>query len=255
MKLKNMLLVVGATILAGVLPVIAQDEKPPTIARGYALKVKPGHTAEFEAAVNKQLEWYKQNNETWEWHAWQWETGENTGQFVFRSPGHYWKDFDDRSERTARASAHFKEVVGPHLESLQSNLARVLPDVSNWPDDLGPPAMVSVYEFNVHYGMGEDFVAVIGKIDGAIKESNWGVNYAWVVRVSGGEVPTFFLVIPHKNWAAIEGPDKTFRAMLEETLGRGETESVMARLRKCVRKESSALARFRPELSYFPPEE
>ena len=113
MKFKNMFLVVGATTLAGILPAIAADEKPPTISRGYTLKVMPGHMAEFEAGLKKQIEWYKQNNETWHWHAWEWETGENTGQFVFRSPGHYWKDIDDRSERTARASAHFEEAVRP----------------------------------------------------------------------------------------------------------------------------------------------
>ncbi len=33
MKFKNMLLVAGATALAGILPISAEDEKPPTIAR------------------------------------------------------------------------------------------------------------------------------------------------------------------------------------------------------------------------------
>ena len=252
MKFKYTFLVVGAPILASIIPAIAADEKPPTISRGYTLEVKPGQMAEFEAGMKKQIEWYKQNNETWQWHAWELETGAKTGQFVFRSPGHYWKDIDDRSERTARASSHFEEAVLPHLESIQGNLGRTLPDVSDWPDELGIPAMVSVHEFNLNYGRSEWFLQVIEKIHGAIQESNWGLHYVWITRVSGGEVPTFFLVIPHKNWADMEGPEKPFRTMLEETLGKKEAVAVMAGLRECVRKESAALARYRPELSYIP---
>ena len=255
MKFKNMLLMLCVSTLTGILPAIAAEEQPPTIAIGYLLKIKPGHVPEFEAGLKKQIEWYKQNNETWHWHAWESVTGENTGQFFFRSPGHHWKDFDDRSERTARARAHFEETVRPHLESMQGSLGQVLTDVSNWPDDLGMVPMVSVKEFNIHYGMSEEFVNLIGKINGAIKKSNWGAHYAWMARVSGGEVPAFALVIPHENWADMAGPEKPFRTMLEEALGRAETESVMAGLRKCVRKETVELARFRPELSYIPPGE
>ena len=47
-----------------VIPVIAQED-PPTISRGYSLKVKLGNEVNFEAAMKKQLAWYKQNNETW----------------------------------------------------------------------------------------------------------------------------------------------------------------------------------------------
>ncbi len=103
--------------------------------------------------------------------------------------------------------------------------------------------------------MNEEFVKVIGQINAAIKKSNWGVHYAWIERLSGGEVPTFILVVPHKNWADMEAPEKPFRTMLEENLGSDETELVMQALRKCVRKKSAALARYRPELSYFPPGE
>ena len=103
-------------VLVGGLHAAAADEKEPTIARGYTLKVKAGHEAEFEAGMKKQIKWYKDNKETWQWHTWQLETGENTGQYVFRSPGHFWKDLDDRSERTARAKAHFEEAVRLRLD-------------------------------------------------------------------------------------------------------------------------------------------
>ncbi len=247
-----MMLVAVQAVLIGGLHAAAADEKEPTIARGYTLKLKAGHEAEFETGMKKQIKWYKDNNETWQWHTWQWETGENTGQYVFRSPGHYWKDLDDRSERTARARAHFDEAVRPHLESMLGRIQKVLPAVSRWPEDADIPPMVSVLKFNVHYGMGEEFVHVIGKINEAIGKTDWDVQYAWVAGVSGTEVPTFWLVVARTSWTDMAGPDKPFWTMLEDVLGRAESSALKERLVNCVREEHSALARFRPELSYIP---
>ena len=109
-------LVIAAVFVVG-LPAFAEEEAPPTIARSYLIKAHSGHEAKFEAAMKKQIAWYKENDETWQWHTWRWETGENSGSYVFRSPGHHWKDLDERAERTTRAAAHFQEVLGPHIES------------------------------------------------------------------------------------------------------------------------------------------
>ena len=70
-------------------PALAQERDPEAvISRGISLEVKLDRTAEFESAMKQQIEWYRQNDETWHWHCWQWETGPKTGDFVFRSPGH-----------------------------------------------------------------------------------------------------------------------------------------------------------------------
>ena len=243
------LAVLATTVLA--VPAQAQEE-PGTLARNYYIKVKAGHTADFEEAMKKQIQWYGQNDESWAWHAWQWETGDQAGQFMLRSPGHHWKDLDDRAERTARATAHFQEVVGPHLESLGASIGQILPDVSHWPDDYGDVSMVSVYDFRVHYGMDEDFRETIGQIHEAIGEAKWPVTYAWGVTVSGGEVPNYWLVIPHKSWADMQGPEKPFWEMMEETVGRKDAGAIRASLRDCIKEERRSLARFRPDLSYIP---
>ena len=243
----------AAVAMCLVVPAIAQED-PPTIYRSYSLKVKPGDEADFQAAMKKQLEWYAENNETWEWHMWQWDTGDRFGEYLFRSPGHRWEDMDERSERGARASAHYREVVSPHVESLGSSIGSVLLDVSRWPDDLGRVPLVSVYTFQLNYGMDEAFNNTIAKIHEAIGESEWPLSYAWATTVSGGEAGTYALVIPRRSWADMKGPEKPFWAMMEETIGRRKADAIRADLQKCVREQSSALARFLPDLSYFPEE-
>ncbi len=237
-----------------VIPVIAQED-PPTLARGYSLKVKLGGEAKFEAAMKKQVEWYKQNNETWAWHMWQWETGDQVGEYLFRSPGHRWEDMDERDERGARAGAHFREVVAPHVESLGSTIGNVLPKVSHWPADLETIPFVSVDTFYLNYGMEEDFEHMMANIHKAVGDSGWPVKYALGVTVSGGEAGTYWVVIPHQNWADMKGPEKPFWTMIEETIGRQEADVMRAGFRDCVREQHTALARFRPDLSYIPSEE
>ncbi len=251
--LRTPALLVAATVgfCVSLQEVFAEEEQP-TIARGYLLEVLPGHEMQFEAGLKQQIEWYKQNKETWHWHTWEMETGENTGQFVFRSPNHLWKDLDERSSRAELAGAHFKKAVRPHLASMHGTISKYLPKVSSWPEDLGRVPMVSVYKFHLNYGMGEEFVEVIGKIHNAIQSSDWGLNYAWVAAVSGSEVPSFSLVIPHSSWTDMAGPEKPFWTMMEEAVGKAGSKDIKAGLVKCVRSETSALARFRPELSYVP---
>jgi hypothetical protein len=249
-KLRILSLLVVA--LFALLPAVAQEDSPPTLARGYQMKVKMGHEAAFEAAVKKQIEWYEKNDESWTWHMWQWETGDKTGQYFFRSPGHAWKDMDERAERSARARSHFMGNAAEHLESMSASISSVLPHLSLWPESAGIPLMVSVHEFSLHSGKAKQFLHVLGKFHEAIQEAAWPVHYAWLSSVSGGEVPSFALVIPRANWADMADPDQRFEEMLEATLGRADADAVLADFFECIRSQRISLARLRPELSYTP---
>ncbi|MFQ5669967.1 MAG: hypothetical protein ACE5HD_05540 [Acidobacteriota bacterium] len=235
-------------------PAIAQVDSP-TIAREYSLEAKPGQTEQFEAALKKQMEWYQENGEGWRWQTWQWDTGEKLGQYVIRSPGHRWEDLDQRRGQKVRASAHFREVVRPYVESMTSSIGTVLAGASHWPADLGQVPMVSVYTFQLNYGMDEAFNHQLARIRKAVEASDWPVHYLWGTTVSGGEAGTYWLVIPHRTWADLRGPEKEFWTMMEETIGRQEADAMRGTFRKCVREQHTALARFRPELSYAPSDE
>lgn len=254
MNVKRTVPLIALLVALAAVPALAGSDERPAISRSFDLFVEPEDQAAFEAGMKKQVEWYEKNDETWHWHTWQWETGEKSGHYVFRSPGHHLKDLDARSERGAQARAHFLEHAGAHLESMQGSIEKSMLDLSNWPADLDMIPLVQAIEFKVHYGMSEAFVHAIKKIHGAIVESGWPLHYGWMTTISGGEVPTFWLVIPYMNYAEMEGPDKPFWTMMEETIGRAESDALKAELTRCVRSQHSGLARFRPELSYIPAE-
>lgn len=248
-RIGNFLVVLSLLLLA--LPVLAQDE-PGTLARGFFLTIKPGMTQQFEAAYKQHIAWHRQQNDTWTWHTWQYETGERLGQYLVRTPGHHWEDFDAHAEFSAADTADFVAGAGQYVESVSSTFSRVLPKVSRWPEGDARPAFVEVLTFRLRYGAGREFNYAIKKINEAINKSDWPVHYAWLTTVSGGELGTYTLVLPHKNWAGFKDPEKSFPAMLEEVYGRVGAGKVLKAFTKSVLSESSQIARFRPDLSYTP---
>ena len=243
------LVVLSLLLLA--LPVLAQDE-PGTLARGFFLTIKPGMTQQFEEAYKQHIAWHRQQNDTWAWHTWQYETGERLGQYLVRTPGHHWEDFDAQAEFGEADSADFFAGAGQYVSSASSTFSRLLPKVSRWPEGDAIPAFVEVLTFRLRYGSAREFNYAIKKINEAINKSDWPIHYAWLTTVSGGELGTYILVIPHKNWADFKEPEKSFPAMLEEVYGRVEAGKVLKALTKSVLSESSQILRFRPDLSYIP---
>ncbi len=239
------------SLLLLALPVLAQDE-PGTLARGFSLTIKPGMAQQFEEAYKQHIAWHRQQNDTWEWHTWQYETGERLGQYLVRTPGHHWEDFDAHAEFSAADTADFVAGAGQYVASVSSTFSRVLPKVSRWLEGDARPAFVEVLTFRLRYGASGEFNYLIKKINEAINKSDWPVHYAWLTTVSGGKLGTYTLVLPRKNWADFKEPEKPFPAMLEGVYGRVETDKLLKAFSKSVLSESSQIARFRPDLSYIP---
>ena len=250
MRRTGVFLVVLSLLLLA-LPALAQDE-PGNLTRAFFVKPKPGMEQQFEAAYKQHIAWHRQQNDTWAWYTWQYETGDRLGQYAVWTPAHHWEDFDAHAEFSAADTADFFAGAGQYVESVSSTFSRVLPKVSRWPEGGGMPAFYEELTFRLRYGGDREFNYAIKKINEAINKSDWPVHYGWYTTVSGGKLGTYTLVLPHKNWADFKDPEKPFAAMLEEVYGRVGAEKLLKVLTKAVRSESSQILRFRPDLSYIP---
>ncbi len=243
------LVVLSLLLLA--LPVLAQDE-PGTLARGFFLTIKPGMTQQFEAAYKQHIAWHRQQNDTWEWITFQYETGDRLGQYDVWTTWHHWEDFDAHAEFSAADSAHFFAGAGQYVASVSSTFTRFLLEVSRPPEGGGTPAFLEMLTFRLRSGSAREFNYWIKKINEAINKSDWPVHYVWLTTISGGEFGTYTLAIAHENWADFKEPEKSFEAMLEEVYGRVEAEKLGKVFAKAVRSGSRQILRFRPDLSYIP---
>jgi hypothetical protein len=230
---------------------VAQEESPGLVSKIHLVIVEPGDTLEFEAAFREHLQLHKANNDPWSWHTWQIVNGEHFGQFLIRSHGHNWKDFDEHAEARRLDLADFMTHVAPHIEKISSTLEVLEPSISNWSDEDSRPELVEMTRFWLHYGASDDFLEVVQKIHRAVRSKDPSADYAWSTTVNGSEGPTMTLAVPLSGWADYADNDEaSVWEILEEVYGVDEGKALRDKLGRSIRSQKSSVIQFRADLSY-----
>lgn len=246
------LFLAGVSVLLLALPALAQEPEG-AVGRVYYLKAKAGMEQQFEAAVKKHIDWHRRQNDPWTFYWWQAETGEQFGQYVVGTFEHRWEDFDGRAALDAADDADYAANVAQFVESVRGIIVAGLPQVSlPLAGGEGPTPLSSVITFHLNMGGEAEFPYVIRKFHQAIQKTNWPRNYLWYALANGGEHPTYYLVLPHANWAGFKPPAKPFPVMLEEAYGREEAAALLKQLSKLIHCQRSQVLRYRADLSYRP---
>lgn len=231
-------------------PLCAQ-ESPGEIAQFILVKAKPDRVQEFEEGTKAHMDWHRQENDTWTWSIWQYETGEQMGQYLAVSTGHRWEAFDARAEFIAQDGADAAERMGPYMESMTTWYSRIHTERSNWPADASPK-MVSVLHYRLKAGKAGQFIHAIDRINNALQEAGWPRHYLWEQVLVGSGVPAFNYVRPLQNWADLNPAERSARAAVEEVLGRRETDAIWESFLDSIESLRSEILRYRPDLSYVP---
>ncbi len=243
------------SVLFLTLPLQAQGQ-PGEIAQFFLIKPKPGMLQQFEEATKQHVEWHRQQDDTWTWRLWQYETGDLYGQYVYITPGHRWEDFDTKAEFRKRDTADAIARIGPYTDSVTSWFSRLHGDISHLPEGgiLDPKAfpLVMIIDYQVHESKIPDFLHTVGKIHEALQKAHWPVYYLWTQVVAGREGSIFTLVLPQRNWADLTPPEKQVPMVLEEVLGRQEGESLIEAFDDSVASSQRDILSHKPDLSYEP---
>jgi len=246
---RTALLLVALAAFAPTTSVSAQEEAG-EIARAFVVKAKPGMGQKFEEAYKKHVAWHEQQNDDWTWDTWQFQTGERFGQYMIRTEGHHWQDFDATADFQVADGKHFMDTAGPYVASTTSFFSRIDQEASRMPAD--PPSIVQVTSYLLHPGKGAQFTHVVKKLNEANAKTNRPVFSALVQTLSGVEQPSYAIVSLHKNWAGFEPPDQATMAMLVEIYGQQEAEALRKTFYDSVRSYSTNVLVYQPELSYRP---
>ena len=251
MPLRRLLIVViGLVIAAGGLT--AAEDEPGLVSKSHLIIVKPDRSLEFEAAYRQHLEWHTNNNDPWPWHTWQIVNGDNLGQYIIRTHGHRWEDFDAAPELRKADSTDFMAKVAPFIHKMSSVLGEFDPTISNWPVDAGRPALVEISEYELSYQGYGSFRHAIGKVRDALLKTRPDIHFAWSTVVNGSSGPTMILSIPHANWADFKPEEVPFWVHVEEVLGEHETRALQESIGESIRDERNYVVKLREDLSYEP---
>lgn len=246
-KLVLVLIVLSTAALSA----IAQEENPGLVSKIHLVIVEPGDALQFENAFREHLKLHSENNDSWSWHTWQIVNGEHFGQYLIRSHGHTWQEFDEHAQTRQLDLADFMANVGPHIERISSALEVFEPTLSNWSAEESSPQLVEMTRFWLHYDGHREFLQVLAKIHRAMLAKDPDTDFAWSTTINGSEGPTMTLAVPHSGWADLASTgNRSVWQIIEEEYGQQEAESLRATVGRTIRTQKSSIIQLRSDLSY-----
>jgi hypothetical protein len=251
--MRNLPIVLALAVLTGAaLPAAADQPQPGPLAKSILLIVKPDRFPQFEEALRQHLGFHRTNNDPWAWHTWQIVNGENLGQYVLRTHGHQWRDFDANADLRRSDWADFLANVAPHLQSMSSTISTLEPGLSRWPAELARPELVSVTRFELTYQGFREFRAAVEKVHAAVSASDHDRHYAWTRTVNGADGPEMTLLVPLAGWADLEPRQPPLSTVIEQLYGAEAAAALEQTIGSTVRSISSSVVAYREDLSYQP---
>jgi hypothetical protein len=234
-----------ATLVAGLfaLPALAQAQS--NKAQVYHVEAKPG----FEEAVERHAEWRAEQGDPWEWDVYEVVQGKHYGDYVIRSGGHDWSDWDSYNEGFGqRGGERFEANVGEYVENMKAYVEAVDTTLVRWPDEMDA-RLVSVETYYLEPGHAQDWWEVAEAFHEAItQEDAAGYRYA-LSRPAAGSSGWARVVTPHANWADFAPPERQGDELMSAVHGEEETEEMFERFGNSFHSSSSMVLRHRPDLS------
>jgi hypothetical protein len=224
------------------------------VCRIYFSMPKPGAVQQYEAGRKKHMQFHRAQNDTWTWHTFAVETGDNAGMYVTSSCGHAWKDFDEWETRMGKAdTADGATNLTPYVQSGRNSFYVYRADMSLAPANQPPAPLTAVTVFVLHPGATPDFIAAIKKTNDALnKQADWPKTSGWLQLINGGEGPTFVLLNSRKNWEDFAPLPKSLPDVLNEAYGKETADQIQKTIRDSTARQYTEAASYRADLSYVP---
>jgi len=245
---KKVLVTIVASLIAIVVsvPAVAQTAN---LTRQLFVEPKLGMTAEFETALKAHIEWRKSNNDPWTWSTYSVVNGDDFGQYVIRSTGHSWSDFDAYGTWETRTgdAQHFTSTVMPFVESFRQNISSLNLGLSRPVADISAMRLFRIVFMDL--SSPRDWLGASAKITAAAEQTNWSERW-FISQVANGGSDDAVLNFPAENWAGFEPPKRSILEMLTEAYDADEATAIMDQVEQSIRSRVTSIVQFRPDLSY-----
>ena len=218
-----------SVLVAFLLGIVSQSTfaQSKNLARVFMVEVKTGQGAEFSEALKKHVDWRKQQGDPWTWIVYQVVNGKNLGDFIIRSGGHNWKDFDDYEKSFKNGTTEFYKTVGPYIKDVSSIITAGDTVNVDWPENPMDVNLISITAYHLKPGKEREFTRTVSQTHKAIQDNNRDVHYSFGWTVNGEKGPTVRLALPYKNWAAVAGPEESLSKFLMRVLGEDKAKDLM----------------------------
>lgn len=209
----------------------AAQDNPPPLAEIWMVNIKPGHGSEFNKALAEHMKFRAENGDPRDWQTYSPLLGEELNRIGIRYCCFNWADLDSYREwgrNNPKVGEHFEKNVAPHVDSYAHYYETLHWNNSHWSDSAGDATLFAVTEFHVKPGHGADFRAARDKLLQIALNQGWATeDQSWIWTSTIGGPPVEGIVIPYKNFAAMDRDEDNFSRFLAKHLGEDGAAALM----------------------------
>lgn len=207
--------------------------------------IKQGHAMQFIEGVKKWKECYVENGGERNWNMWERVQGEGV-VFVMTGMKENWAAMDKKDPVSKNCYSLVLSLVMPHIEKINYNIARSMPDISRtFPED-AELAWVWFAKVNNSTVFRENIEALAK----AVADKEGGPRGVWYSYAGGApDAPDYMVSVPFKNYADLDVSRDNVWKIYEETAGKKKSDAMKASQRAVIDQGWSYMYKLNKEMS------
>lgn len=209
------------------------------------ITVKQGHNAQFMEGVKKWKECYLENDGKEGWNMWRRVQGEGT-VYIMAGVMQNWAEMDKEDPANKDCYATVLNFIMPHVEKVNYNIARSMPDFSRtMPEDT---KLVWVTFYKVNDGI--VFREIIGAVGNAIKAKEGTQRGIWYNYMGGAsDAPDYMVSTPFSGFAQMDIARDSPMKIYENAEGKKKRDEMRAKWLVAVEDSWSYIYTLNTEMS------
>ena len=240
---------VGAALVIGAIPVVAQDESPPNVAETWRVKVPLADAPAFEAAFKAHIEAREAAGDPWSWQTYVNVVGGEIDVYTIQACCHSWADMDTYAEwvNGSGLMADWATTVGQYIDHYAHEYSVFDLENSNWPADPPDYRLFGITSWVPRPGAMMSTFEAVAKLSSIGKENGWSLPWAWSSRI-GGEAQ-LSVITPYMSFADMEEPSPNFFEFVAEQVGPEEAAKLFTQFGEGFWSSRYRIVQHRPDLS------
>ena len=209
------------------------------------ITVKPGHESQFIAGVELWKACYLENKGADKWNMWRRVQGEGI-MYVMTGLMSSWAEMDKEDAAGKECRMKVIDFVMPHVEKVNYNIARTMPELSRTPAE--GTKLVSVMFVRVTNDAA--YNEAIKETTSTVRSVEGSPRGTWYSFVGGGpESPDYMVSTPYKGFADLDIKRDGVWKVFENKHGKKKTVELRTKVRAAVENSWSYFYTLNEKLS------
>ncbi len=222
------------------------QEQESRILQMYELKVKMNQGDKFQEGMKKWKDCYLENSGTDTWNVWNRMQGDY-GVVAVTFMMDKWAELDEDPTSADNACRNiFRTDVFPYVESMQSNMATTMPELSKAPTTGNKVVWVTFFRTN----NSSDFTELVKEVSSTYREAKGEPLGYWYDFVGGSpDGADYMISMPYKNFGGMDADWDGPWDVYEKKHGKDKMTKMRAKFRDAVDDSWAYIYRLNDDLS------